>query len=109
MMAEEAEEEKVVVGQKEEKLSGATGSHGHDCHQNKTKGEEEAQVSGIPVSSSSSSSSDKINPTNVNKGKSCKGCLYYSSIFKSNSRNPLCVGISRSLPHGKNYYKDSIL
>lgn len=35
---------------------------------------------------------------NNNKGKSCKGCLYYSSSFKSNSRNPLCVGISRSLP-----------
>lgn len=41
-------------------------------------------------------------PSNPNlknyKGKSCKGCLYYSSSFKSNSRNPLCVGISRSLP-----------
>lgn len=35
-----------------------------------------------------------------NKGKSCKGCLYYSSTFKSNSRNPLCLGLSRSLPQG---------
>ncbi|WOH10382.1 hypothetical protein DCAR_0729850 [Daucus carota subsp. sativus] len=35
---------------------------------------------------------------NNTKGKSCKGCLYYSSSFKSQSRNPLCVGISRSLP-----------
>ncbi|KAJ0907908.1 hypothetical protein HanRHA438_Chr07g0304481 [Helianthus annuus] len=34
------------------------------------------------------------------KGKSCKGCLYYSSTLKSNSRNPVCVGITRSLPKG---------
>ncbi|KAL1536628.1 hypothetical protein AAHA92_29251 [Salvia divinorum] len=34
-----------------------------------------------------------------NKGRSCKGCLYYSSQFKSDSRNPLCVGLSRSLPN----------
>ncbi|URE46536.1 hypothetical protein MUK42_03485 [Musa troglodytarum] len=32
------------------------------------------------------------------KGKSCKGCLYYSSLLKSDSRNPVCVGISRTLP-----------
>ncbi|RWW35342.1 hypothetical protein BHE74_00059739 [Ensete ventricosum] len=34
------------------------------------------------------------------KGKSCKGCLYYSSRLKSNARNPVCVGISRTLPQG---------
>lgn len=39
----------------------------------------------------------ETNP-NPNKGKSCKGCLYYSSALKSDSRNPLCVGITRSLP-----------
>ncbi|XP_019224578.1 PREDICTED: uncharacterized protein LOC109206227 isoform X2 [Nicotiana attenuata] len=38
-----------------------------------------------------------------NKGKSCKGCLYYSSTFKSNSRNPLCLGLSRSLPQVPRY------
>ncbi|XP_076887778.1 uncharacterized protein LOC143538022 [Bidens hawaiensis] len=37
-------------------------------------------------------------------GKSCKGCLYYSSTLKSNSRNPLCVGITRSLPKVPRYY-----
>ncbi|KAL9414776.1 hypothetical protein AB3S75_043110 [Citrus x aurantiifolia] len=31
------------------------------------------------------------------KGKSCKGCLYYSSALKSNSHNPICVGIPRTL------------
>ncbi|MCL7050588.1 hypothetical protein MKW94_006019 [Papaver nudicaule] len=31
------------------------------------------------------------------KGESCKGCLYYSSILKSKSRNPLCLGISGAL------------
>ncbi|CAL5326452.1 unnamed protein product [Camellia sinensis] len=33
-----------------------------------------------------------------NKAKSCKGCLLYSSTLNSNSRNPLCLGILRSLP-----------
>ncbi|XP_054776867.1 uncharacterized protein LOC129285285 isoform X2 [Prosopis cineraria] len=30
-------------------------------------------------------------------GKSCKGCLYYSSVHKSKSKNPTCVGFSRKL------------
>ncbi|KAH6810219.1 coiled-coil 90B-like protein [Perilla frutescens var. frutescens] len=38
-----------------------------------------------------------------NKGRSCKGCLYYSSQMKSNSRNPLCVGLSRSIPNAPRY------
>lgn len=40
----------------------------------------------------------------IRKGKSCKGCLYYSSTLKSNSRNPVCVGITRSLPKVPRYY-----
>ncbi|CAL9112665.1 unnamed protein product [Musa textilis] len=36
----------------------------------------------------------------TNKGKSCKGCLYYSSRLKSDARIPVCVGISRTLPQG---------
>ncbi|VAI34961.1 unnamed protein product [Triticum turgidum subsp. durum] len=32
------------------------------------------------------------------KGKSCKGCLYYSSVLKSRGYNPICVGIPRSIP-----------
>lgn len=42
----------------------------------------------------------ETNP-NHNKGKSCKGCLYYSSALKSHSRNPLCIGFTRSLPQGQ--------
>lgn len=41
--------------------------------------------------------------TSKNQGKSCKGCLYYSSTFKSNSSNPLCLGLSRSLPQVPRY------
>ncbi|KAF3774252.1 hypothetical protein EJ110_NYTH53547 [Nymphaea thermarum] len=41
-----------------------------------------------------------------NKGKSCKGCLYYSSLLKSNQRNPLCLGVSRGLPHVPSYVID---
>ncbi|OAY83993.1 hypothetical protein ACMD2_17845 [Ananas comosus] len=37
------------------------------------------------------------------KGKSCKGCLYYSSLRKSQSRNPMCFGISRTLPQVPSY------
>ncbi|KAK3009653.1 hypothetical protein RJ639_014739 [Escallonia herrerae] len=37
------------------------------------------------------------------KGKSCKGCLYYSSTLKSKSRDPLCVGITRTLPQVPRY------
>jgi len=37
------------------------------------------------------------------KGRSCKGCLYYSSQLKGNQRNPLCVGFSRALQQVPNY------
>ncbi|KAI9182724.1 hypothetical protein LWI28_028251 [Acer negundo] len=40
---------------------------------------------------------NNTNQTKSFKGKSCKGCLYYSSALKSNSRNPVCVGIPRTL------------
>ncbi|XP_077231230.1 uncharacterized protein LOC143864223 [Tasmannia lanceolata] len=45
----------------------------------------------------------KQNPVKVSKGKSCKGCLYYSTVLKSKSRNPLCVGITRTLPQVPSY------
>ncbi|CAL9087903.1 unnamed protein product [Musa textilis] len=35
-------------------------------------------------------------------GKSCKGCLYYSSRLKSDGCNPVCVGIGRTLPQVPN-------
>ena len=53
----------------------------------------------------------ETNP-NPHKAKSCKGCLYYSSALKSHSSNPLCIGITRSLPQGQFYFlyvKDSAL
>lgn len=56
--------------------------------------------SGEGVSSSATSSPSSASK---NQGKSCKGCLYYSSTFKSNSRNPLCLGLSRSLPQVPRY------
>ncbi|XP_076955443.1 uncharacterized protein LOC143630269 [Bidens hawaiensis] len=40
----------------------------------------------------------------MRKGKSCKGCLYYSSTLKSSSKNPLCLGFTRSLPKVAQYY-----
>ncbi|KAG6394567.1 hypothetical protein SASPL_145156 [Salvia splendens] len=44
-----------------------------------------------------------VSGSGANKGRSCKGCLYYSSQFKSDSRNPLCLGLSRSLPNAPRY------
>ncbi|CAK8575271.1 unnamed protein product [Lathyrus sativus] len=37
------------------------------------------------------------NPPHTTKGKSCKGCAYYSSVRKANSQNPVCYGLSRTL------------
>lgn len=34
------------------------------------------------------------------KGRSCKGCLYYSSVQKSKSKYPTCVGFYRTLNQG---------
>ncbi|GJN39341.1 hypothetical protein PR202_gb28452 [Eleusine coracana subsp. coracana] len=32
------------------------------------------------------------------KGKSCKGCLYFSSVLRSRARGPVCVGVTRAIP-----------
>lgn len=40
------------------------------------------------------------NPPRTTKGKSCKGCAYYSSVRKANSQNPVCYGLSRTLEQG---------
>ncbi|XP_062024586.1 uncharacterized protein LOC133740668 isoform X1 [Rosa rugosa] len=34
------------------------------------------------------------------RGRSCKGCLYYSSLHKSKSKYPTCVGFYRTLNQG---------
>lgn len=35
----------------------------------------------------------------VAKARSCKGCLYYSSVLRSRGRRPVCVGFSRPIPN----------
>ncbi|XP_004506406.1 uncharacterized protein [Cicer arietinum] len=37
------------------------------------------------------------NRPRTTKGKSCKGCAYYSSVHKAKSKNPTCYGLSRTL------------
>lgn len=37
------------------------------------------------------------------KGKSCKGCMYYSSVINSRSQSPFCVGLSRSFKQVPGY------
>ncbi|KAL6603490.1 hypothetical protein ACP70R_043851 [Stipagrostis hirtigluma subsp. patula] len=37
----------------------------------------------------------------VVKGKSCKGCLFYSSVLRSRARGPVCVGVTRGIPQGR--------
>ncbi|XP_011090423.1 uncharacterized protein LOC105171105 isoform X2 [Sesamum indicum] len=67
-----------------------------------SKAEDSNQLKQNDRSASPSSLTKNTNPadatSNGNKAKSCKGCLYYSSRFKADSRNPLCVGLTRSLP-----------
>ncbi|XP_075501610.1 uncharacterized protein LOC142539787 [Primulina tabacum] len=50
-----------------------------------------------------SKNTDTANISGGNKAKSCKGCLYYSSRLKADSRNPVCVGLTRSLPNVPEY------
>ncbi|KAK7264236.1 hypothetical protein RJT34_31842 [Clitoria ternatea] len=55
-----------------------------------------------PNPSPTSNSSPNPNPNHPrtirgSKGKSCKGYTYYTSIHKAKSKNPTCVGISRTL------------
>uniref|UniRef100_R7WGI0 DUF8204 domain-containing protein n=1 Tax=Aegilops tauschii TaxID=37682 RepID=R7WGI0_AEGTA len=50
-----------------------------------------------PESSGAAAGGPSI-PGPPRKGKSCKGCLYYSSVLKSRGYNPICVGIPRSIP-----------
>jgi len=50
-----------------------------------------------PESSGAAAGGPSI-PAPPRKGKSCKGCLYYSSVLKSRGYNPICVGIPRSIP-----------
>ncbi|CAN6198659.1 unnamed protein product [Urochloa humidicola] len=45
-------------------------------------------------------------PALPRKGKSCKGCLYYSSALKSRGYNPICVGIPRSIPQVPTFVVD---
>ncbi|XAR72771.1 hypothetical protein NMG60_11019524 [Bertholletia excelsa] len=42
-------------------------------------------------------------PNRTVKRRSCKGYLYYSSIRKSKSQNPMCVGLSRTLDQVPSY------
>ncbi|KAI4964147.1 hypothetical protein ZWY2020_006968 [Hordeum vulgare] len=53
-----------------------------------------------PESSGAAAGGPSI-PGPLRKGKSCKGCLYYSSVLKSRGYNPICVGIPRSIPQGR--------
>ncbi|KFK34355.1 hypothetical protein AALP_AA5G134300 [Arabis alpina] len=39
----------------------------------------------------------------LEKGRSCKGYLYYSSTLKSKSKNPRCLGIPRTLRQVPDY------
>ncbi|KAG8373246.1 hypothetical protein BUALT_Bualt11G0003900 [Buddleja alternifolia] len=77
---------------RDESITSAINSKSEDSNQLK-------QIDGSSASSSSSSTKD----TKTAKARSCKGCLYYSSAFKSLSRNPLCVGLTRSLPNVPRY------
>ncbi|XP_057456490.1 uncharacterized protein LOC130747537 [Lotus japonicus] len=46
--------------------------------------------------SNSNPNPNPLNTTRGSKGKSCTGCTYYSSLRKAKSKNPTCIGLSRT-------------
>lgn len=52
---------------------------------------------GVSPSPSSTKNTNSAN-SGINKAKSCKGWLYYSTRLKADSRNPVCAGLTHSLP-----------
>ena len=75
------------------------------ANSNQSKGKKMNKEEAESETQNQNPNSNAANPNNQSqgfkgKGKSCKGCLYYSSALKSNSRNPTCVGIPRTLPQG---------
>ncbi|KAI3451030.1 hypothetical protein Pfo_007695 [Paulownia fortunei] len=58
--------------------------------------------SASPSSSTKNTNTAELT-SNGSKAKSCKGFLYYSTHFKTDSGNPLCVGLTRSLPDVPQY------
>lgn len=63
-------------------------------------GKENADDGGAQNQNQNPNPNPTPNPSKGSMGKSCKGCLYYSSLQKSKSKNPTCVGISRTLQEG---------
>ncbi|XP_038693356.1 uncharacterized protein LOC119991180 [Tripterygium wilfordii] len=64
---------------------------------------EEGRGRGSQIENPSGPNNNGSNHSKAYKGKSCKGCLYYSSVLKTKSRNPTCVGIPRNLPQVPSY------
>lgn len=46
--------------------------------------------------SSSGAAAPEITEVVSQTTRSCRGCLYYSSILREHGRNPICLGLSRS-------------
>ncbi|KAI3461958.1 hypothetical protein Pfo_018621 [Paulownia fortunei] len=86
----------MAVSSHDESIPSAISSKSEDSNHLK-------QIDGSSTSPSSSTKNTNTVNSNVNKAKSCKGCLYYSSRFKADSRNPVCVGLTRSLPNVPRY------
>lgn len=58
-----------------------------------------------PNSNNNDSGNDykEINQTKMLRRKLCAGCLYYSGALKSNSHDPICVGVTRTLNPGMRF------
>ncbi|MED6131535.1 hypothetical protein PIB30_010582 [Stylosanthes scabra] len=50
-----------------------------------------------PNPNTNPNSPNNNNTTRGSNGRSCKGCAYYSSVHKSKSKNPTCIGFSSTL------------
>ncbi|XP_039035141.1 uncharacterized protein LOC120171506 [Hibiscus syriacus] len=64
---------------------------------------EEAKIDTQNQNPNSSANPNNQNQIRGSKGKTCKGCLYYSSALKFKSQNPTCIGIPRTLQQVPRY------
>ncbi|MED6131536.1 hypothetical protein PIB30_010582 [Stylosanthes scabra] len=76
-------------------MGGGGGGEGEGEARNPARNE---NVNPNPNPNTNPNSPNNNNTTRGSKGRSCKGCAYYTSVHKSKSKNPTCIGISNTLP-----------
>lgn len=61
-------------------------------------GEGAAAAAPAPAPPTTVAGAEVVKGAGLVKGRSCKGCLFYSSVLRSKGRGPVCFGVTRSIP-----------